>query len=124
VYKIDSRAQLPGRAREARIVIEQWRWEYNTQRPHSRIGYSTSAEVGIEARASMTRESGTDMIESPGATLEGAMIENGAEVHRISTGNLSLPVVRGMGTLQWYAIAIQGVRSSPTVHPRGTVGLS
>ncbi len=36
---------------EARIVIEQWRWEYNTQRPHSSLGYRTPAEVGAEARA-------------------------------------------------------------------------
>jgi len=36
--------------REARIVIEQWRWEYNTQRPHSSLSYRTPAEVGREAR--------------------------------------------------------------------------
>jgi putative transposase len=36
--------------REARIVIEQWRWEYNTQRPHSSLAYRTPAEVGREAR--------------------------------------------------------------------------
>jgi putative transposase len=39
--------------REARIVIEQWRWEYNTQRPHSSLGYRTPAEVGAEARAAI-----------------------------------------------------------------------
>jgi putative transposase len=37
---------------EARIVIEQWRWEYNTQRPHSSLAYRTPAEVGREARKS------------------------------------------------------------------------
>ncbi len=37
--------------REARIVIEQWRWEYNTKRPHSSLDYRTPAEVGSEARA-------------------------------------------------------------------------
>ena len=36
--------------REARILIEQWRWEYNTQRPHSSLGYRTPAEVGRESR--------------------------------------------------------------------------
>jgi len=25
--------------REARIVIEDWRQHYNTERPHSRLGY-------------------------------------------------------------------------------------
>ena len=37
--------------REARIVIEQWRWEYNTKRPHSSLGYRSPTEVGVEARA-------------------------------------------------------------------------
>ena len=36
--------------REARILIEQWRWEYNTRRPHSSLAYRTPAEVGHEAR--------------------------------------------------------------------------
>ena len=45
--------------REAKIVIEQYRWEYNTQRPHSSLGYRTPAEVGAEARAAMTQESRT-----------------------------------------------------------------
>lgn len=36
--------------REARIVIDQWRWEYNTKRPHSSLGYRTPAEVGAAAR--------------------------------------------------------------------------
>lgn len=30
---------------EAAIVIEQWRKEYNTQRPHSALGYQTPARV-------------------------------------------------------------------------------
>ncbi|HVP15016.1 MAG TPA: integrase core domain-containing protein [Terriglobales bacterium] len=42
--------------REARILIEQWRWEHNTQRPHSSLGYRTPAEVGAEARAAKTSE--------------------------------------------------------------------
>ena len=36
--------------REARILIEQYRWEYNTQRPHSSLKYRTPAEVGAEVR--------------------------------------------------------------------------
>lgn len=42
--------------REAKILIEQWRWEYNTQRPHSSLGYRTPAEVGAEVRAAMKPE--------------------------------------------------------------------
>lgn len=32
--------------REARILIESWRLEYNTVRPHSSLGYQTPAEIG------------------------------------------------------------------------------
>ena len=42
--------------REARILIEQWRWEYNTQRPHSGLDYRTPAEFGAKARAEMKSE--------------------------------------------------------------------
>lgn len=42
--------------REARIVIEQWRWEYNTKRPHSSLGYRSPVEVGVEARAKLLAE--------------------------------------------------------------------
>jgi putative transposase len=39
--------------REATILIEQWRKEYNRERPHSSLGYRTPAEVGAEARESL-----------------------------------------------------------------------
>ncbi|MFI5372191.1 MAG: IS3 family transposase [Candidatus Eisenbacteria bacterium] len=42
--------------REAKILIEQWRWEYNTQRPHSSLGYKTPAEFGNVLRAAMKSE--------------------------------------------------------------------
>jgi transposase InsO family protein len=41
---------------EAAVVIEQWRQEYNTQRPHSALGYKTPAQVAAE-HAIQTRES-------------------------------------------------------------------
>jgi transposase InsO family protein len=31
--------------KEAQILIEQWRVEYNTQRPHSALGYRPPAPV-------------------------------------------------------------------------------
>ncbi len=30
---------------EARILIEQWRWQYNEQRPHSSLSYRTPSQV-------------------------------------------------------------------------------
>ena len=51
--------------REARILIEQWRWEYNTQRPHSSLGYRTPAEVGRETRKTEVAAHPIMMIRSP-----------------------------------------------------------
>jgi putative transposase len=39
--------------REARIVIEQWRWEYNHCRPHSSLLYKTPNEVGKASRGEL-----------------------------------------------------------------------
>ena len=41
---------------EAKVVIEDWRIEYNTYRPHSAIGYLTPAEFaeGIRTEVKMT----------------------------------------------------------------------
>ena len=71
--------------REAKIAIEQWRWEYNTQRPHSSLGYRTPAEVGAEARAAMTQKSRHLSIAAPEASLEAASEQAGLE-EPINTG--------------------------------------
>ena len=65
-------AELFAHLREAKIVIEQWRWEYNTQRPHSSLRYRTPASFGAEARAAMTQESNPTAIVDPVASLEAA----------------------------------------------------
>ena len=75
--------------REAKIVIEQWRWEYNTQRPHSSLGYRTPAEVGTEARAAMTQRSQHQEVAVPGASSATASEPTGL-AEPINTGaNLS-----------------------------------
>jgi putative transposase len=48
--------ELFANLREARIVIEQYRWEYNTQRPHSSLDYETPASVGQKSRAKLEAE--------------------------------------------------------------------
>jgi putative transposase len=75
--------------REAQIVIEQWRWEYNTQRPHSSLRYRTPAEVGAEARAAMRSESKADEVADPVASSEAEVDDNRVEVHPITPGTLS-----------------------------------
>jgi putative transposase len=75
--------------REAKILIEQWRWEYNTQRPHSSLDYRTPAEVGTAARAAMTQESKPTEIVDPGATVEVDLERTQVEVHPITLENLS-----------------------------------
>jgi hypothetical protein len=42
----------------ARFVIEQWRLHYNAARPHSSLGYQTSAEFGGRAVAGLRLWSG------------------------------------------------------------------
>jgi putative transposase len=75
--------------REAKIVIEQWRWEYNTQRPHSSLGYRTPAEVGAEARATMTQESRAIEIAALRPSCEAVLDRSEVEVHPITPENLS-----------------------------------
>ena len=75
--------------REAKILIEQWRWEYNTQRPHSSLGYRSPADVGAEARAAMKSESRTTEIADPVASSEAAVEGNQVEVHPITPETLS-----------------------------------
>ena len=41
--------EIFGSLLEARVVIEQWRLEYNGQRPHSSLGYQTPAEFAGRA---------------------------------------------------------------------------
>jgi putative transposase len=50
--------ELFANLREARIVIEQYRWEYNTQRPHSSLNYETPAMVGKRTRSDSKTEAG------------------------------------------------------------------
>lgn len=75
--------------REARIVIEQWRWEYNMKRPHSSLGYRSPAEVGAEARAASKSESRSTEIAAPAASLDAEVGENQIEVHPITPASLS-----------------------------------
>jgi len=42
-----------GRLLEARVVIEQWRCEYNQNRPHSSLGYQTPEEFAARCLASV-----------------------------------------------------------------------
>jgi putative transposase len=75
--------------REAKILIEQWRWQYNTQRPHSSLGYRRPAQVGDEARAAMNSNPRTEAIVDPVASLEVAIERCSTKVHPITTGSLS-----------------------------------
>ena len=68
---------------------EQWRWEYNTQRPHSSLDYRTPSEVGAEVRTAMSGESGAIEIVDPEASGEADLGRSIVEVHPIAPGTLS-----------------------------------
>ena len=40
--------ELFGSLREAQVILEQWRLEYNERRPHSSLGYRTPAEYAAQ----------------------------------------------------------------------------
>jgi len=40
--------------REAKVLVEQWRWEYNHVRPHSSLGYRPPAPEAIEPRPALS----------------------------------------------------------------------
>jgi Integrase core domain len=42
--------------RQARIVIDSWRVDYNEFRPHSALGYSTPKEFAIQSSASFAAQ--------------------------------------------------------------------
>jgi putative transposase len=48
---------------EARILLEQWRHDYNTQRPHSRLGWLTPSEFTDRSRLSKQWPSGAALPE-------------------------------------------------------------
>lgn len=75
--------------REAKIVIEQWRWEYNTQRPHSSLGYRTPAEVAAEVRTGGIQGMGASEIVALRASHEVEFKRSSIEVHPITPGCLS-----------------------------------
>ena len=42
--------ELFGSLREAQVIVEQWRKEYNAERPHSSLGYRTPLEYAAEKK--------------------------------------------------------------------------
>ena len=48
---------------EARILLEQWRRDYNTQRPHSRLGWLTPSEFADRSRLNKQWPSGATLPE-------------------------------------------------------------
>jgi putative transposase len=91
--------------REAKILIEQYRWEYNHQRPHSSLNYETPAEIGARTRPALVENqgsygSGQLEIAAPGGCMEvdlggdRQILKNGAgdagsEVNPADTGMMS-----------------------------------
>jgi putative transposase len=47
--------ELFGSLREARVILESWRVEYNERRPHSALGYRTPSEYVRTERTGLMR---------------------------------------------------------------------
>ena len=45
--------ELFGSLREAQVVLESWRCEYNEQRPHSSLGYQTPSEYAASCEITL-----------------------------------------------------------------------
>ena len=58
-----------GSLQEAKVVIEQWREEYNSKRPHSSLGYQTPGEFGGRTTAAHGLRSGSAL---PPSTRSGS----------------------------------------------------
>jgi putative transposase len=65
---------------DARGIIEAWRVDYNTVRPHSSLGYRTPAEYAVAARPASPP--------TPAASLIQARVPN--EVQELRSANLSV----------------------------------
>ena len=65
------------------------RWEYNTQRPHSSLGYRSPAEIGAEARAAMKSDSRPIESADPETTSDAEVEHIGIAVHAITPEALS-----------------------------------
>ena len=50
---------------EARCIIEAWRIDYNTERPHSSLGYLTPEEFAASWRAAGEKETAPDATSRP-----------------------------------------------------------
>jgi putative transposase len=81
--------ELFSNLREAKIVIEQWRWEYNTQRPHSSLGYRTPTRVGQEARNGECYGLADSKVVHLRASYDVAAERNEVEVHPVTMESLS-----------------------------------
>ena len=45
--------ELFGDLREARVILESWRVEYNERRPHSSLGYRTPTSMRVDGRTDL-----------------------------------------------------------------------
>ena len=59
--------ELFGSLLEARIILEQWRAEYNDQRPHSSLGYLTPAEYARRGASATGLQSPSGLLTSSSA---------------------------------------------------------
>ena len=77
--------ELFGSLREAQVILDQWRMEYNEARPHSSLGYQTPAEYAVK----QTNQSDGGCAPPSPAPLAaaGVRVEQGAPAPGLQTNN-------------------------------------
>jgi putative transposase len=80
-------AEVFADVREAQVLAEQWRRQYNQQRPHSSLGYRTPAEYAQQCRQDGGLAAGSERCSPPEDS--GAVMPLSSEAERIQPVELS-----------------------------------
>lgn len=80
--------ELFGNLREAQVILNQWKREYNEERPHSALGYRTPREAAL-GRPRPGRDSGSDELGGAHSRLRPALdLMKQSDMNRLTPAGL------------------------------------
>lgn len=84
--------ELFGNLREAQVILNQWKREYNEERPHSALDYRTPRESAL-GHPRPGRDSGSDELGGAHSRLRPALdLTKQPDMNRLTTAGLSFPL--------------------------------